>query len=139
MTSRIVGIIAILGGVALSGCIPPVPPVTSDEIAEMDKKVPVCKGDADCKAKWEAAQLWVVHHAGRKIQTVTDVLIETYGPGRDGNSSAIAARVTKEPIGDGSYRVTVTLECANPYMTHVLVDSVLDFDREVGAATSATP
>jgi len=47
-------------------------------VQQFQNTIPTCSGEADCKAKWEAAQLWVVHNAGFKIQTATDVLIETY-------------------------------------------------------------
>ena len=65
----------------------------------------------DCKAKWEAAQLWVIHHAAFKIQVANDVLIETYNA-TDGDPK-LAARVTKEPIGGGKYRILIVLNCAN--------------------------
>ena len=51
--------------------------------AEINRTIPVCVDEADCKAKWESAQLWVVHHSGYKIQLATDVLIETYNSNED--------------------------------------------------------
>lgn len=76
--------------------------------------IPTCDGDADCKAKWEAAQLWVVHNLAFKIQTATDVLIETYN-GTDNSDTRLAGRVTKEPLGGGRYKFVVYVGCRNPF------------------------
>lgn len=72
---------------------------------------PECTGAADCQAKWEAAQIFVVHHAGMKLQIVTDVLLETYNPSDYG--AELAMRVTKEPLGGGSYRFIAEGWCNN--------------------------
>ncbi len=82
-------------------------------VAQFRSTIPTCSGEADCKAKWEAAQLWIVHNAGFKIQTATDVLIETYNP--TGSSPSLAARVTKEPLGGGQYKIVVYVWCANMF------------------------
>jgi hypothetical protein len=63
--------------------------------------------DTNCKAVWERAQYWVATHAGMKIQTVTDVLIQTYNPGEDPSYGFI---VTKQPL-DGSYRIVIQSMC----------------------------
>jgi hypothetical protein len=60
-----------IAAVMLSGCATG----SSPELAKMDalnKSIPVCDGEVDCKAKWEAAQLWVVHNAAYKIQIMSD-------------------------------------------------------------------
>lgn len=101
---------------------------------QINKTIPTCTGAEDCNAKWEAAQLWVVHHAAYKIQTATNVLIETYNPAS--SSPSIAARVTKEPMGGGKYRLLVKVWCDN--MFGCIPDpyaSALDFNKVVGAAT----
>lgn len=87
----------------LSACasVPEAPPVT----------MPVCNPD-NCKVKWEAAQLFVVRNADMKIQIATDVLIETYSPIR---TTDIALRVTKTPIGEGLYRISLFVWCSNPF------------------------
>ena len=73
---------------------------------------PTCSGAADCNAKWEAAQLFVVKHSDQKIQVATNVLIETYNPTRSTN---IAMRITKEPLGDGAFRIVPEIYCGNPF------------------------
>lgn len=89
----------------LAGCVtvPQSPPVAS----------PTCAGPADCSAKWDAAQLYVVKHSQMKIQTVTNVLIETFNPPPYGTE--LAMRVTKEPVGNGTYRLVLEAWCNNMF------------------------
>jgi hypothetical protein len=104
--------------------------------AEFLSTIPTCEGAADCKAKWEAAQLWVVHNAGWKIQIANDVLIETFNPAQ--NSPAIAARVTKEPLGGGKYKLVATIWCSNMFgCVPNAWDAALAFNRDIGAIASA--
>lgn len=108
----------------LSGCAttPPAPPV----------EMPTCDGAADCAAKWEAAQLYVVKHAGMKIQNVTSVLIETFNPPQYGTD--LAMRVTKEPMGGGSYRLVIDAWCNNMFGCGSPPRSVeADFARVIAA------
>lgn len=79
--------------------------------AEYERTVPTCSNETQCRVMWEAAQIWVVNNAGYRIQTATDVIIETYGP--LGTSTDLAARITKEPIGQNNYRFPIVLGCAN--------------------------
>ena len=60
---------------------------------------------------WDAAQLWVVQNSGYRLQTTTDVVIQTFGP--IDYSTDLAAQVTKEPNGNNRYRIIVSLYCAN--------------------------
>ena len=74
---------------------------------------PTCTGAEACKAKWDAAQLFVVKNAGRKIQVATDVIIETFNPSQYGTE--IAMRVTKEPLGNGNYKLVAVAWCDNVF------------------------
>ncbi|HEX3529699.1 MAG TPA: hypothetical protein VH988_21790 [Thermoanaerobaculia bacterium] len=121
--------------------------------AEIEASIPVCTGDADCVAKWEAAQLWVVHNAGFKLQTVTNVLLETYAPAyasagitnNPDDVGRIFAKITKEPIGNGSYRIVPIIACLarfRPFGAQdecLTQDQTLDFNRTVTAAHAAAP
>ena len=82
-------------------------------MSEAQRTVPVCDGERDCTAKWEAAQLWVVRNAGFKIQTVTNVLIQTFNASN--HSIYLAATITKEPQGGGRYRILSSFGCANMF------------------------
>lgn len=118
---------------ALSGC---ATVSDAERMALMDrinKTIPTCAGVEECNAKWEAAQLWVVHNASYKIQTATTVLIETYNPAP--SSPSLAARITKEPLGGGKYRILVALWCDNMFgCVPSAFDKALDFNKTVGAA-----
>lgn len=116
----------------LSGCITPEQKAAADaRAAEIESTRPVCDGEKDCAAKWDAAQLWVVHNAGMKIQTTTNVLIETY----NSRDTSLAVQVTKEPAGDGKYRIVMRPSCGNPFGCYPdLRESALAFNHEVGSA-----
>lgn len=100
---------------------------------EFQNTIPVCMDKADCEMKWSAARQWVLANAGFKIQTMTDDYIETYNA--INSSTYLAARVIKEPLGDGTYRITVAVWCdnwigCNPPKWQAAVD----FNRTVNAA-----
>jgi len=117
----------------VSGCATHNSPEAMAKKAELQKTIPVCSGEADCKAKWEAAQLWVVHNAAYKIQIMSDVLIETYNA--TNSEPSIAARVTKEPLGGGKYRLLVSVWCDNVFgCVPDSMDAALDFNKTVSAA-----
>ena len=129
---------AILTTVFLTGC------ATSSEIeakrAEFKRTIPTCSGTKDCNAKWEAAQLWVVHNAGWKVQNQSSALIETYdavNSHRDDRhsdrSTAISIRVTKEPLGQGRYQLLAYVWCDNSFgCTPDEWDAALAFNRAIG-------
>lgn len=121
-------------GISLAGCATSPASDLRENRAEFERTIPTCDGEQDCNAKWEAAQLWVVHNAGFKIQTATNVLLETYNA--TGGSTSIAARVTKEPLGGGRYKIIVRTWCDNIFgCTPNTWDAALDFNRKIGAAT----
>lgn len=73
--------------------------------------VPECSTEKQCQLMWDAAQVFVVKNSGMKIQTSTNVLIETYNP--TNSSPALAIRVLKEPSGEGRYKFNIMTWCAN--------------------------
>lgn len=99
---------------------------------------------------------WLVHNADFKLQTVTSVLLETYTPAYAAagvtNESAdvgrIFARITKEPLGNGSYKIVPVISCLARFRPFggqdecLTQDQTLDFNRTVAAthpaATHAT-
>lgn len=102
--------------------------------AEFERTIPTCAAEKDCEAKWEAAQVWVVKNAGYKIQTATNVLIETYNS--IGSSTDVAVRVLKEPLGSGSYRFVVNVWCANIFGCFPNPwDAALDFNRTLNSVS----
>lgn len=65
--------------------------------------------DSGCKIEWQRAQFWLAKHATTKVQTATDVLIQTYNPRED--SPEYAFSVAKEPLGSDRYRISADLFC----------------------------
>lgn len=101
---------------------------------EFYRTIPTCSSAEDCNAKWEAAQLWVVHNAAYKIQTVSNVMIETYNP--TNASARIGARVTKEPVGGGKYKLVVSIWCDNIFgCVPDSLDTAIRFNKEIAAVT----
>lgn len=81
------------------------------KIEEFRSTIPICTGPADCAAKWEAAQYFIIKTSPMNMQTVTNVLIQTYPSPK--NSIRLAMSVTKEPLGNGKYRILVNAYCDN--------------------------
>lgn len=130
-------IIATLALLSLSACLTLPTTPAPDVVARRDSVVratePVCEGEADCRAKWEAAQLWVLKHAGYKIQTATSVIIQTFNPRQYSQDWAVT--VTKEPKGSGRYAIRANVWCANTY--GCIPDrhaGMIDFNRVVSEA-----
>jgi len=116
--------------VLVSGCA--TAPQDNQRTAELQRTIPTCEGVDDCNAKWESAQLWVVRNAGFKIQTQSNVLIETYNA--TGGTTDLAVRVMKEPQGKGKYRLLVDVWCDNMFgCIPNAMDTALRFNREIGA------
>jgi len=104
-------IIAAMAISLLSGCAssPDVPTMRS----LIAQTTPVCVGEADCDAKWKAAQHWVVNYAGLSVHVVTDTLIDTY----IGNTQdpRLIVRVTKVPLGADRFQILFFASCNYPY------------------------
>ena len=132
---RFISIAAPLIFLVFAGCAvdPAVQAAHQAKLEEMEKTTPICNGEKDCAAKWEMAQFWVSRNSEYKIQTSTNVIIETYSsPDR-----RIDVRVTKEPMGGGKYKIVAQVGCnyrINSCMRDEL-DAILDFNRQVSAAT----
>ena len=97
--------VMVLALVLLCGC-----PATKLDVGPATGAQPATC-DSGCAAEWERAQLWIVKHSHMKIQLATDVTIQTYNP--PDNSTYFAFGVTKEPIGEGKYRITMGMGCVN--------------------------
>lgn len=103
-------------------------------IDEVSRTIPTCSSDADCKAKWSAAQVWVSQNAGLAIKTVTDVLIQT-DKAVDHNP-ALAMTVTREPVGDGTFRIIMAATCDNIFgCSQDPWAKILEFQKVINAVT----
>jgi hypothetical protein len=125
---------AITLAISLVGCASSSSPELQMKRAELERTTPICSGEQDCAAKWDAAQLWIVHNAGYKLQTTTNVLLQTYNA--TGGSPSLAVQVTKEPLGGGRYKLAVSVSCDNIFgCVPNQWDAALSFNAAVGAAT----
>lgn len=97
---------------SLSGCA-----TTGQNAANLKQEfqagIPECQGKEQCDAAWESAQVWIAQNSRLKIQTATNVLIETYGSGQ--YDPTLSMRVLKEPIGSGNYRIVFSGGCNNMF------------------------
>ncbi len=95
---------------ALVGCVS----VTTNRTIVDEATTPlVCANAAQCDTYWKRAQAWVATNSTYwKIQTVSDAIIQTYGPS---TSVFLAYTVTREQHQDGSARIVVNPHCGNPF------------------------
>jgi hypothetical protein len=96
-----------------------------------EQTIPVCSGDKDCKEKWEAAQVWVAKNCGMKLQIANDTIIETYNS--PAYSINLAARVVKEPLGGGQYKIEIKTWCSNLFRCEPdALSAAVQFNKYVG-------
>jgi hypothetical protein len=96
---------------------------------------PACQNEQQCEKMWAAARNWVINNCGMKIQNITDGYIETYGS----TGTQLACRVTKDPMANGNWQLTVTTGCNN--MFGCIPDAwqaALNFNEVVGAVMFQT-
>ena len=67
--------------------------------------------DSGCKTEWQRAQFWLGKHATTKVQTATDIVIQTYNPRPDAPEYSFS--VTKEPIGGDRYKISAEAFCGS--------------------------
>lgn len=109
-----------------------------DLLYEIDRTRPICIDAADCEEKWNAARTFLLKKVGFKLQIYSADYMETYNPTR-GSSVELAARVNKEPIGGGRYRIVGSFYCENMFgCTESAGDVMLNFNRYV-AGFGANP
>ena len=87
-----------------------VAPQMSIQQIRAQESIPTCDTDAECEIMWNAAQVFVVQNSYFKMQTVSDAIIQTYGPT---TAAGFAFTVMKEPTGNGQHRVLVEAYCGN--------------------------
>ena len=86
------------------------PQMSADLQKEFDTPL-YCEGEEQCGLIWERATYFVSTNAGFKIQIHNDTLIETYNPSE--NSPRLAFSISREPLGNGRYRIWTKAWCAN--------------------------
>ena len=107
-----IGIFGAAAAMMIAGCaINQVRP-TADDIADANTPL-FCSGAEQCALAWRRAQLWVVNNAHWKIQTATDVVIDTFNG--DPYTPYRRFRITREPVGNGQERIIIASACSNKF------------------------
>jgi hypothetical protein len=86
------------------------PDITAEEREALSRPLE-CNGAEQCAFMWRRIQAWVATHAGYKIQTATDVVVETYGASR--YSTGWALRILRVPVTPGLDRFLFAASCGD--------------------------
>jgi hypothetical protein len=77
-------------------------------------QLPVMCGDAKkCARYMERAQVWLAQNSFWRLQMITPVLLQTFGPG--GSRVELAYSVTRTNDTDGSAQIFVRAHCDNVF------------------------
>jgi hypothetical protein len=68
-----------------------------------------CSNADECATWWQRAQQWVRTHSTYEVETATDTLIQTSGPG--GGKRALAYQITKTQNNDGTATIGFAAHC----------------------------
>jgi hypothetical protein len=68
-----------------------------------------CSTADQCATWWQRAQQWVRAHSIYEVETATDTLIQTSGPG--GGKRALAYQITKTQNNDGTATIGFAAHC----------------------------
>lgn len=116
--------IFILLSLFAAGCSGSLFKLSPEQTLELSNSAPVCRDPKVCEIMWARAQLWITRNSDLKIQVNTDNVLETYNPNPNRSMGEIGARVTKEPMLDGSYVFNLetfcgtVIGCPNKYNLH---------------------
>lgn len=97
--------------VGLSACVSSTSTELSTALAPAASVGTSVECDSGCKIEWQRAQLWLAKHAPMKVQSATDVEIQTYNPPE--HHAWYGFSIMKEPIGGDRYKISATLGCGN--------------------------
>jgi hypothetical protein len=106
-------ILAAVSVLAMTGCITGTNSAMLTVLAPARGVGQVVECDSGCKTEWERTQLWFAKHSSMKVQTATDVMLQTYNT--VGSDPSYSFSATKEPIGGGRYRISVAMACGNMF------------------------
>lgn len=102
-------LLAALACVAAAGCANRATAPATADVMQVASAPLVCADSAQCATWWQRAQDWVRDHSSYEVQTSTDTLIKTSGPGA--GRRALAYRITKTVNDDGSATIDFAAHC----------------------------
>lgn len=96
-------------------------------LAEFNRTIPSCSTTADCNRKWQAARQWVIENSDFQLRTDSDDRIDTLNS--NSTRSGTSIQVDRVPLGNGSYRIVVDVECFAAYGCPNELDKRLEFNQ----------
>jgi hypothetical protein len=97
-----------------------------------------CHAGPDCNAKWSRATVWVTEHSKYKLETSSESLIETSGPGAFETDSSPAYKITKVAMGPDEYTIEFAGGCDSIFgCTPTIPAARADFTQSILAAEAA--
>ncbi|PLZ02019.1 hypothetical protein CY652_13415 [Burkholderia sp. WAC0059] len=100
-------LLALLGLLAAAGC--STRGQVDPGIMQIATAPLTCSGKTECDQWWQRSLDWVQDHSTYQVQTATDTLIQTSGPG--GGQRALAYEITKTDNGDGTSTIGFSAHC----------------------------
>lgn len=116
--------------VILTACA--VSPETQAKMDEYARTIPTCASAAACQSKWNMARAWVETNGDFGIRSATDErIVSTTNISSD---SGIGITVKREPAANGTFQITVDMQCLVAYGCPQIWDMMIDFNRTVNTA-----
>lgn len=116
----------------ITGCAP-VPTQPTIRVPTAAEATPLmCTSKQDCDAMWSRAVSWANIWSGWKVQVLTDVMLQTFGPTRADWRLAITMLKEVQPDGSGIIRATVSCGQASGGCAPDVKDAVDGFTALVG-------
>lgn len=113
----------------LSSCA--ISPAIQAKMDEYNRTIPTCSSESDCQTKWLAARAWVVANSDFAIRAESEQRIMA-------TSNIISMSglgvVVDRVAANGSYQITVNVECFSAYGCPDIWDTMLDFNRTLNEA-----
>ncbi len=100
----------VLLSVLVAGCVTSKPNITPALLQELSKPL-ICTNEQECGLMWNRASFFVSRHAGFKTKIHNDTTIQTFNPTK--GAEGLALSITREPLGNGQYRIWTAAACAN--------------------------
>lgn len=96
---------------ALAGCA--TTKEASPEVKAAAEKPLICEGSEQCDLYWQRAMFYINSNSRYKIQTSNENLIQTYNP--TGGDAYVGYNISREPLGNGRFRIWVKVFCDNMF------------------------
>lgn len=129
-TSLLTRVVTLMGFALAGACA--VSPELQAKMDEYQRTIPTCSSSPECQSKWNMAIAWVESNSDYGIRSATgERIVSTTNVASD---SGIGVSVERVPVGNGSFRITVDMECLSAYGCPELWDDMLDFNRIVNSA-----